>query len=91
MTPGNENQFLLPLKVLGGVVFGYQVHNHIHTDDNFLQSVVKVHVNTHQYEFVNKVVAYFCFQQPAYQQMFDMKRLTNGIPYCLSEKLHHTK
>ena len=35
MTPGTENKFLLPLKVFGGLAFGYQVHNRIHTDDDF--------------------------------------------------------
>ena len=35
MTPGKENQFLLPCKIFGGVAFGYQVHNRIHVDDDF--------------------------------------------------------
>ena len=49
MTPGNENKFLLPLKVF-------------HTDDDVLQSVVRVHVDNHQYKF-RQAVAYFCFPQ----------------------------
>ena len=61
MTAGKENLFLLPLKIFGGVAFGYQVHNRIHTDDDFSRSVVTVHIDQHQYECSNKVVAYFSF------------------------------
>ena len=61
MTAGNENKLVLPLKIFGGVAFGYQVHNAIHTDDNFSRSVVTVHVDNLQYQFGNQVVEYFCF------------------------------
>ena len=34
-TAGNKNKLILPLKIFGGVAFGYQVHNAIHTNDDF--------------------------------------------------------
>ena len=61
MTAWKENLLVLPLKIFGGVAFGYQVYNRIHTDDDFPRSVVTVHVDQHQYEFSNKVVTYFSF------------------------------
>ena len=61
MTAGNEHKLILPLKIFGGVAFGYQVHNTIHTDDDFSRSAVTFYVNNHQYQFGNQVVAYFCF------------------------------
>ena len=61
ITAGNENKLILPLKIFGGIAFGYQVHNTIHTDDNFSRSVVTVHVDNLHYQFGNQVVAYYCF------------------------------
>ena len=52
---------ILPLKIFGGVAFGYQVHNAIHTDEDFSRSVVTVHVDNLHYRYLSRVVAYFCF------------------------------
>ena len=59
MIPRKENLLLLPLKISGGVSFGYQVHNRIQFDGDFSRSIVTVYVDKHQYEFADKVVAYF--------------------------------
>ena len=40
--PGNDDSFLLPLKIVGSVAFGFQVHNSIYIDDDFLWYVVTV-------------------------------------------------
>ena len=61
VTTDNEKKLILPLKIFGGVAFGYQVHNAIHTDEDFTRSVVTVHVDNLQYRYMNRVVAYFCF------------------------------
>ena len=61
MTSDNEKKLILPLKIFGGLAFGYQVHNAIHTDDDYSRSVVTVHVNNLHYRYMNRVVAYFCF------------------------------
>ena len=61
VTTDNEKKLTLPLKIFGGVAFGYQVHNAIHTDEDFSRSVVTVHVDNLQYRYLSRVVAYFCF------------------------------
>ena len=65
MTPSHgtkdEHELILPLKIFGGIAFGFQVHNKIHTDDDYSRSVVSVHVENFQYRFLNHIVAYFCF------------------------------
>ena len=61
MTSDNEKKLILPLKIFGGVAFGYQVHNAIHTDDDYSHTVVTVHVDNLHYRYLNRVVAYFCF------------------------------
>ena len=61
VTTDNEKKLILPLKIFGGVAFGYQVHNAIHTDEDFSRSVVSVRVDKLQYRYMSRVVAYFCF------------------------------
>ena len=53
MTSEKENTFILPLKIFGGVAFGYQVHNAIHIDQDFSRCVVLVHVPNLQYQYLN--------------------------------------
>ena len=58
-TTGDGKKMILPLKIFGGVAFGYQVHNAIHIDDDYSRSVVTVHVDNLEYRFLNRVVAHF--------------------------------
>ena len=58
-----KNKLILPLNIFGGVAFGYQVYNAIHTDDDFSRSAVIVHVDNLHYQFGNQVAEYFCFPQ----------------------------
>ncbi len=59
VTTDDETKLILRLKLFGGVAFGYQVHNTIHTNENFSRLVVSVHVDNLQYRYLNCVVAYF--------------------------------
>ena len=45
----------------GAIAFGFDVHLSSHTNDNFGYSLVSVHIENQQYQYRDRVVAYFCF------------------------------
>ena len=48
-------------KIFGGIAFGMNIHLSCHTDQDYTYSIVSVHVGSRQYNFDDRIVAYFCF------------------------------
>jgi hypothetical protein len=90
MCPSSSDKKQTPTKYYGAIAFGRNVHLRCHTDQDYLYSVIQVHLEGRDsYSIDEKVVAYFCFPTLGIAVALcpgDFLLFNPTIPHCISSR-----
>jgi hypothetical protein len=90
MCPSSSDRKQTPAKYYGAIAFGRNVHLRCHTDQDYLYSVIQVHLEgKDSYSIDEKVVAYFCFPTLGIAVALrpgDFLLFNPTVPHCISSR-----